>query len=484
MTHYNEANCAPLITLPLANFTARITAEIKRDDSVDAMREFEIHARLGGQTRRLMVAAAQFASMKWVTEQLGARAVIAAGMGIKDQVREAIQLLSAQQIVERTVHTHTGWRKLDGGWAYLHGGGALGATGAVTGVETSLPAALAPFTLPAAPTGAELRSAVRASLAVLDLAPARVTVPTLGAVWRSILGAADFSVFVHGTTGRFKSALASLLQQHFGAGFTAHRLPGSWTSTANFNEVLAFIAKEALLVIDDFRPGAAERRRLEGEADRLLRAAANGAGRGRLKSDDSLRPAHPPRALILATGEEKPSGESLIARMFLIEVTPGDIDPKLLSVCQRDAAGGLYTRAMAGYIQWLAPRLDQVRAEMSAAHARYRGQAAHAGLHRRTPGIVADLFIGWQWFLRFCARGRSTDAQRGRELSCARVERAHRGCALPVRASTRSQSGRSFSRAAALGDLGWPRTSSHAQRRHSRRSRNSGLALQPACTQS
>src|ERR1700686_3877198 len=61
-------------------------------------------------------------------------------------------------------------------------------------------------------------------------------------------------------------------------------------STANFNEVLAFIAKDAVLVIDDFRPNAAERRRLEGEADRLLRAAANGAGRGRLKSDTSLRP--------------------------------------------------------------------------------------------------------------------------------------------------------------------------------------------------
>src|SRR6202030_193279 len=119
---------APPITLPLANFTARITAEIRRDDGVDVTREFEIEARLVGQTRRL---------------------VIAAGMGIKDQVREAIQLLSATQIVERTVYTHTGWRKLDGGWAYLHGGGALGATGAVIGVETSLPAALAPFILPA-----------------------------------------------------------------------------------------------------------------------------------------------------------------------------------------------------------------------------------------------------------------------------------------------------------------------------------------------
>src|ERR1700719_1996294 len=58
-------------------------------------------------------------------------------------------------------------------------------------------------------------------------------------------------------------------------------------------------------------------------------------------------------------------------------------------------------QAMAGYIQWLAPRLDGVRAEMSSAHGRYREQAAHAGLHRRTPGIVADLFIGWQRFLDF-----------------------------------------------------------------------------------
>ena len=130
---------APPITLPLANFTARITAEIRRDDGVDTTREFEIEACLGGQTRRLVVAAAQFASLKWVTEHLGARAVIAAGMGIKDQVREAIQLLSEQQIVERTVHTHTGWRKLDGGWAYLHGRGALGATGAVTGSKLLCP---------------------------------------------------------------------------------------------------------------------------------------------------------------------------------------------------------------------------------------------------------------------------------------------------------------------------------------------------------
>src|ERR1700738_2292060 len=161
---------APLITLPLANFTARIVAEIRRDDGVDATREFEIEARICGQARRLVIAAAQFASMKWVPEHLGARAVIAAGMGIKDQVREAIQLLSSKQMAERTVHTHTGWRKLDGGWAYLHGGGAVGATGPGAGVETALPAALAPFSLQAPADRCGIEERHSRSLAVLDLA--------------------------------------------------------------------------------------------------------------------------------------------------------------------------------------------------------------------------------------------------------------------------------------------------------------------------
>jgi hypothetical protein len=105
-----------------------------------------------------------------------------------------------------------------------------------------------------------------------------------------------FSSIVRAATGRFKTALACLLQQHFGAGFAAHRLAGSWASTANFNELLGFVSNDAVLVVDDFRPNgvAADRQRLHQDADRLLRAGANGSGRGRLKSDTSLQPARPP----------------------------------------------------------------------------------------------------------------------------------------------------------------------------------------------
>jgi len=76
------ATGAPPIKFPLANFTARIVTEIRRDDGLDSTREFEIDARLRGETRRLVVPAAQFGSMKWVTEKLGARAVIAAGISM------------------------------------------------------------------------------------------------------------------------------------------------------------------------------------------------------------------------------------------------------------------------------------------------------------------------------------------------------------------------------------------------------------------
>ncbi len=87
--------------------------------------------------------------------------------------------------------------------------------------------------------------------------------------------------------------------------------------------------------------------------------------------------------------------------MFLVDVAPGDIDPKRLSACQRDAASGVYAQATAGYIAWLAPRLDEVRADMKVAHVKYREHAAHEGLHRRTPGIVGDLFSGFERFLSF-----------------------------------------------------------------------------------
>lgn len=99
-----------------------------------------------------------------------------------------------------------------------------------------------------------LRDAVSASLRLVELGPPSIGFPLLAATFRSVFGDADFSLHLAGATGAFKSELAALHQQHFGATMTRVYLPGAWSSTGNALEVLAFHAKDALLVIDDFAP--------------------------------------------------------------------------------------------------------------------------------------------------------------------------------------------------------------------------------------
>lgn len=327
------------IEIPLTNFTARIISDITHDDGAETTRAFEIEARLGERSATFTVPVIQFAGMRWPTEHLGAQAVVYAGQGTADHTRVAIQLMS-QSPARRTIYAHTGWRKIANDWVYLHAGGAIGAAGAVEGSEVSLPPQLSAFKLELLADSGAAKRAIAASLRVLDVGPDQITVPIYGAVWRAILGGADFSNFLYGRTGVFKTELSALIQQHFGADFDARRLPTSFTSTANTNEALAFTVKDGVLVVDELHPPASggEREQMYRDAARLLRSQGNAAGRGRMRADGSLRPSKPPRGLILATGEELARGQSVHARLLTLEVRAGSIDAEKLTACQTDAA--------------------------------------------------------------------------------------------------------------------------------------------------
>src|ERR1017187_8000729 len=101
-----------------------------------------------------------------------------------------------------------------------------------------------------------------------------------------------------------------------------------WPSTSNATAMLAFYAKDALLVVDDFVPTgtAASQQRLQGVADKLLRAQGNSSGRRRLHPDGRLHGNRPPRGLILSTGEDTPRGKSLNARLVLLRFPKGAMD--------------------------------------------------------------------------------------------------------------------------------------------------------------
>jgi hypothetical protein len=215
-----------------------------------------------------------------------------------------------------------------------------------------------------------------------------------------------------------------LLQQHFGPEMDARHLPASWASTANSLEGIAFAAKDALLTVDDFAPSgnAADVGRLHREAERLLRAQGNAAGRQRMRADGTLRPAKPPRGLILSTGEDVPRGQSLRARQLILEVSKGDFGPPppaanpVLTENQREAAEGMYALSMAGFVACLAPQYEQIRSRLAAERSELRDRAAGDGQHARTPGIIADLALGLRYLLDFASTIGAVDTAERAEL--------------------------------------------------------------------
>jgi len=390
------------VTTQLANFRASIEAQVIESDGVEERRYLELRAEVNGRESSFRVPAGSFSSMNWAMEHLGPAACVEAGFGTRDHVRAAIQKLSPATATKR-VFTHTGWTQIEGeGFCYLHAGGAVGTKGTVAGVEVELPESARDVHLPEEkPEPSECASSIDAFLSMGD---ARLTYPLLGAVARAPIGGSDLSVYVAGPSGVYKTCVAAIAQSFWGAGFNDRRLPGSWSSTANSLEMLAFTFKDGLLIIDDFAPGGSTQdvRRLHQAADRLLRAQGNRSGRGRLRSDGTLRPAKPPRGMIISTGEDIPAGHSLRARLFILEVSQGDVDLEWLTKCQHRAERGVFAGVLARYVCWLAPRLGSVRERIRDRVSERRTSASRSLLgHARAPGNAAELGASVEVFAKF-----------------------------------------------------------------------------------
>lgn len=405
----------------LLNFSALIVGQITQEDGTgEAPLLFEIEGRWpNGQPMRparLLIPASEFAAMNWPSARWGASAIVASGQGKKDKAREGIQRLSAEAgITERTVYQFTGWQMTEGGPVYLSAGAAIGGAGAVSGLEVDLSAGerLKGYALPdpAQHGEEEKREAVRQSLALLELVGLdSVSVPVLGAVYRAPLGRANFAVWLTGETGRNKTALLALAMSHYGNRWNAEHLPEGWASSANGLEKSAFTVKDALFLIDDFKPSGSttEVSRIHGAASRILAGAADGVGRGTMTADRKARAGLYPRGLVISSGETLPRGHSNRARAVIVDVTrklipDGNAAKSEAFYTAADLASeGVYALALASYVQALAGNLEALKVGSAIHKAHVREWAkVFTGPHGRTGRALAELSYGWACFLAF-----------------------------------------------------------------------------------
>ena len=388
---------------PIANFSARIATETVLDDGFLERRHLRLECVMReGRVRDVATTLEQFKSGAWLLE-LGTGAVLEAGYSKKDHLRAAIEKRAAidDAFVRVKAYAHLGWRLHGGHWIYLHAGGAIGvgAEGLKVVLEHDK---LKRFDLPA-PDGSVLGVAFDSVKDLLKLTDGRLTLPLVAAAFRAAIGACDFAVHIAGETGSFKSELASLIQRFWGRGLTRTELPLAWSATSNALIEIASVVKDAIVVIDDFKPvgGSAGVEELHRKADAFFRAQGNRSGRDRLTSDIRLRPARFPRGVALSTGEDVPRGHSCRARMLILELHRGDISPAGLTGIQRAAGEGRFAQVLASFIAWLVPQMAELESGRRARELHALRGALHLGGHRRTAEVVANLLQGFGMFLAF-----------------------------------------------------------------------------------
>lgn len=387
----------------LTNFRAHIVGERIRKSPTGEYIEFEIRLQYADNSAACrVIPAARFRAMDWVESLFGARALVYSGYANRDQTRVAIMELS-KHIPKTVVHEQIGFHQINGQWKYLHAGGAIGTSQTDT-VVVDPPAQLAGFSLPSPPNGTELTRCIRSSLAVASVVPPKLGILVLAAVYRAVRGRVDFGIWLMGLTGAGKTAVAALAQQHFGASMARDNLPGSWSSTGNALEALACRAKDALFVVDDFvrAGGRREIASLNNAAERLIRGQDNRAGRSRLSQTATIQDANRPEGLVLGTGEDAPTGQSLRARLLILELDPADLNLRRLTTSQREAEQGLLAGAVAAFAQHLANDYEAAQARFRASVERCRPKYIGNAGHRRSAFIAAELRAAFESWAEFC----------------------------------------------------------------------------------
>lgn len=383
----------------LANFTARIIRETRYVDGKNT----ETILTISGETPNrdpdkdpvllpaIDVQAAQFAGLQWIMTNWGVRTVVQPGGSTRDDLRTAIQLQSDPLVT--TIYRHTGWTMIRNKRTFLHANGGITANGNDPKVQVQLPPELAHYAIDCE-DDVDIKEAVTATLELVTLAPADVSWPLLAGIIAPALGPVDFAIHVTGRTGTFKSELISLFQSHYGSGMDARHLPGSWSSTANALEAQAFVTKNAPFVIDDFVPSGTswQVRTYQTTADKIIRSQGNQSGRARLTDTSSLQTAMYPRGIILSTGEDTPEGHSVRARMMILELSPGDIDPVRLTAAQKNRC--LYPATMLAFLTFLAASEPDISGHAE----QIRNDNLEIG-HTRTPSMLGRLVASLEVFL-------------------------------------------------------------------------------------
>jgi hypothetical protein len=402
------------VNVQLTNFTCRIHEEVIIDNDLTLNRFYRIDGIVNGTKRLPMidVPIGEFESLNWLKKSWGFKPKIFSGTQKKDNIRFCIEAHSELmgEVKETIAYGCLGWRQINNQWLYLNVGGAISSNGLVSDISVELGGSMNNYKHQAPLSGDELKQTAKDALQLLKVAPDKpyIGAALLAAVFRAPLGVCspiDFVMILYGVTGSRKSSVTEVAMSFFGD-FIGQGFPSNFSDSKGSMELKAYMANCALYVIDDlaFTGTKKEKDALIGVVTNYIRNSGNGAGRSRLEANTTLKNVFFNRSMTIITGEDLPPGESIIGRSMVMELGKNDIDNAVLRNLQNVARSGRFGGLMSAYNQWLAPRIDQLKAELPIEINNLRDGANgkdFVSSHPRAPKVYANLIVGIETFLDF-----------------------------------------------------------------------------------
>lgn len=241
---------------------------------------------------------------------------------------------------------------------------------------------------------------VRNALKLLNLSKelSAALIPVLYAhlaiVW-SLFEAAGYPphvlLFIKGTTGSLKTAVASLLFN-----FEAkpeRNIPATFRDTSASMEVQMGQYRDRVLLVDDFCPAANDgaRRILEQNLEQLIRFYGDGIAKARTNPRLEETYAKRPHGLCAITGEDSAGSYSSLLRCLFITIRPDTYNKDLLAEFQENPT--VWTQYLEHFVEFCVSNASQIVGQIQADFPQFREEGERTISERRLVDAYACLSL-------------------------------------------------------------------------------------------
>lgn len=390
----------------ITNILPVVLSKIERTNGEDIEKTFELKAFvLDQKDKELPVIEVSEREFSKITDTINnnwfGNVVFHEGSSDK-RLKEILQIIGRTSAKQKKIYEHTGFIRQNGKLVYLYHGGNIGTDETIETDLSRYDMQQYCFT----DKEFDIKEALETELETLDLADFKITIPLIATTFLAPLFEIlqeegiliNYVLLVIGPTGTYKSSIVALELSHFG-NFESNTMPSSFRSTFNNIERKAFIAKDTLFAVDDYKPETLESDQ-EKTMENIFGLWGDRYDRGRMNPNGSLQKKHPARGLGIVTGERAPKfSQSRLARAMPIYTEEGSINfEKLKSIHNKKEQ---LSFCMKEYIDWIILNEQLVRQTARQLQEMYSMQTKDLQVHPRIKQNIVVMMIGFTFWLEF-----------------------------------------------------------------------------------